>query len=120
MNEFIDLAAKSEAAREKAQQEEVQRQEKAVQAELAQQVEDGRCNIVPLPNVATRPFRAELYTESMPIFVSNSYRGESWAYERTLKHPATGEPILDQILVGRVGSQGKERGVLRQDHQECW
>ncbi len=120
MNEFIDLAAKSEAARAKAQQEEAQRQEKAVQAELARQVEDGRCNIVPLPNVATRPFRAELYTESMPIFVSNSYRGESWAYERTLKHPATGEPILDQILVGRVDSQGKERGVLRQAHQECW
>lgn len=120
MSEFIGLAAKSEAAREKAQRKEAQRQEEAMQAELARQVEDGRCNIVPMPNVATRPFRTELYTESMPLFVSNSYKGESWTYERLLKHPATGEPILDQILVGRTGSQGKERGVLRQAHQECW
>ena len=120
MNEFIDLAEKSEAAREKAEQDEARRREEVVQSELIQQVEEGRCNIVPMPNVATRPFRAELYTESLPLFVSSSYKGESWTYERTLKHPATGEPILDQVLVGRTGSQGKERGVLRQAHQECW
>ncbi len=120
MNEFIDLAAKSEAAREKAQREEAQRQEEVVQAELAKQVEDGRCNIVPLPNVATRPFRAELYTESMPLFVSNSYKGESRVYERELKHPQTSEPILDRIIVGKAARRDKERGVLKQEHQECW
>jgi len=120
MSEFVDLAAKSEAAREKAQQQEDARREEAVQAELAQQVEEGRCNIVPMPNVATQPFRAELYTESIPLFVSNSFKGESRTYERTLKHPQSGEPIVDRIVVGKVDKRDKERGVLKQEHQECW
>lgn len=120
MSEFIDLAAKSEAAREKAQQGEALRRETVVQADLAQQVEDGRCNIVPMPNVATRPFRAELYTESMPLFVSNTFKGESRSYERELKHPETGEPIRDLIVVGKATRKDKERGVLKQEHQECW
>ena len=98
------------------------------EAELAQtdehvreQVRSGNCNLVPFPrSVPTVPFRTELFSESLPTFVSNSYRGESWEWERATNLPGTNEPVVDTVSVGRVTAKGKQRGVLRQCHQDVW
>lgn len=119
-NEFEDLAEQSEDARRAAQSREDSIRKAAEKVERAKQIEEGRCNIVPMPNVATRPFRSELYTESMPLFVANSFKEESRSYERKLKHPETGEPIIDRVVVGKTGKKDRERGVLKQEHQEAW
>lgn len=36
-----------------------------------------------------------------------------------LKHPETGEPITDRLVVGSSNGTPKQ-GVLKQVHQECW
>lgn len=98
------------------------------QAELEQtnehvreQVRSGNCNLVPFPrSLPTVPFRTELFSESLPTFVSNSYRGESWEWERATNLPGTNEPVVDRVAVGRVTAKGKQRGVLRQCHQDIW
>lgn len=88
---------------------------------VREQVRNGSCNLVPFPrDLPTVPFRTELFSESLPIFVSNSYRGESWEWERSTNLPETNEPVVDRVIVGRVTSKGKQRGVLRQCHQDIW
>lgn len=98
-----------EAAQERKRTELIETQRKA-----------GRCNITPMPSVATKPFRTELYTETLPVFVANSFRGKSRSWERELRHPESGEPVLDRLIVGRGFGDETGCGVLRQTHQEIW
>ena len=90
------------------------------QRQVAQQKLDGRCNITPMPRVATQPFRTELYTDGLPLFVSNSYRGGRRLVEWELTHPESGEPVRERLLVGCTFDDPTERGMLYQEHQEVW
>ena len=87
---------------------------------VKQQVSDGRVNLIPMPRVATQPFRTELYTDSLPIFVADSFRGESRFLEWSREHPESGEPVIERLWIGRTSDTAKERGLLRQRHQRVW
>ena len=86
----------------------------------SEQVSEGRCNIVPLPPVATRPFRSELTVEQNTIFVSNQYRGDAYTFEHQISHPDSGEPVIRRITVGRENATDRGRGVLTQIHQDVF
>ena len=109
-----------EQARTEASHTEVEEKQRK-RAELVEtQRQAGRCNITPMPSVATKPFRTELYTEALPVFVANTFRGKSRTWERTLSHPDSGEPVIDRVIVGRSFGDDTDHGVLRQTHQEVW
>ena len=80
----------------------------------------GRCNVVPLPKVATRPFRTELTVEQNSLFVSNAFSGESFTRETVIPHPDSGEDVIRRMTVGRVHATARARGVLRQSHQDAF
>ncbi len=87
---------------------------------VIQQKQEGRCSILPMPNVATQPFRTELYTDGLPLFVVDTYRGGSRLFEWELTHPESGEPVVDRVLIGSTFDDPTERGMLHQEHQEIW
>lgn len=85
------------------------------------QVADGRCNVVPLPQVATRPFRTELTVEQNSLFVSNSFKGDHFKRESTVTNPDSGEEVIRRMTVGKVHEKEKRgRGVLTQMHQDVF
>ena len=55
--------------------------------ERTEQVVVGRCNVRPLPVVATQPFRTELTVEQNSLFVANGYKDEFFVREWEVKHP---------------------------------
>jgi hypothetical protein len=90
-----------------------------VEAEIARQKAERRLNIIPMPQVATQPFRSELTVERHALFVSNGFKGEFWKYERTVTHPESEEPVIQRVTVGKVAN-GRSLGVLTQAHQEIF
>jgi len=89
--------------------------------ELLKQQREGRCNLIPLPQVATQPFRAELVLESHPLFVVNAFKGDHFTYERTVYHPDSREPIVQSVRIGKLdASDKKSYGVLKQSHQQVF
>lgn len=84
------------------------------------QIEKGQCNVIPLPRVATRPFRTELTIEQNSLFVANTYKGESFVRESSVTHPESGEEVIRRMTVGKVHATDRERGVLRQIHQDVF
>lgn len=103
----------------KAQNEQLERQKKQAK-EREEQITIGRCTIKPLPNVATQPFRSELSVEHNSIFVSNSFKGDSFERTWEAKHPESGEVVLRRLLVGKVNETDRSRGVLKQSHQDAF
>jgi hypothetical protein len=102
---------------------EVERHSEAI-AERAQarrrQLERGAVNIIPLPRVATQPFRTELTVERNSLFVSSSYKGDHFVRESVVRHPESGEEVIRRVTVGKTGKRGKARGVLTQAHQDVF
>ncbi len=90
-----------------------------VEAAIAQQKADRRLNVIPMPHVATQPFRSELTVERHALFVSNSFKGDFWKYERTVTHTQSAEPVIQRVTVGKVAN-GRSLGVLTQAHQEIF
>jgi len=112
-SQFAEIVAK--LAIDKQQQSTDQQQRK-----IDQQVESGHCDVIPLPKCISKPFRADIYTESVPMFVANSFKGQSREIVREHKHPETGEKIVDRLLVGKSNiDSDRERGVLKQVHQDA-
>lgn len=95
-----------------------QRHDEETVRDIEQQKEEGRCNLIPLPNVATQPFRSELTLERHPLFVVDSFKGNCFLYERSVKHPESGEEVIQRIAIGQVGQ--RTFGVLKQVHQEVF
>jgi len=90
------------------------------QRDTEKQVEAGCVDVIPLPKCLSKPFRADIYTESVPMFVANSFKGQSREIVREHKHPETSEIIIDRLIVGRnYSGSGRERGVLKQVHQDA-
>ncbi len=77
-------------------------------------------NIIPFPKRAiTRPFRTELYSETLPLFVVNSFREKSWEWRReTILE--NGDIADDRLIVGKASDSDEPRGVLKQVHQDIW
>ena len=96
------------------------RDEEKLRADIERQKAEGRCDLARMPQVETQPFRAELEVERSPIFVSNTFKGDSWSYERELTHPESGEPVTQRVSVGRLHAKGRPRGALKQIHQEVF
>lgn len=88
------------------------------ETEVAEQKADGRANVIPMPRVATQPFRTELTVERHALFVSNGFKGDFWRYERTVTHPESDEPVIQRVTVGKIHDKDRPRGVLTQAHQE--
>jgi len=86
--------------------------------EIQTQKQEGRCDLTPLPKIPTHPFRAELIVESHPLFVVNSFKGNKFSYERTVYHPGSGEPVIQNICVGK--KDDRSLGVLKQKHQQIF
>ncbi len=86
----------------------------------AEQLDEGRCTVVPLPRVPTRPFRTELTIEQNSLFVANNFQGESFVREARAKDPATGEEVLRRMTVGKLHATDRARGVLKQIHQDVF
>lgn len=84
------------------------------------QLQRGRVNVVPLPRVATQPFRTELTVERNSLFVSSTFKGDHFVRESMVKHPESGEDVLRRVTVGKTGKRGKARGVLTQAHQDVF
>ncbi len=107
-----------------AQREAEERQQESKAAELQQQMatqlELGRCTVVPLPNVATRPFRTELTVEQNSLFVAAAHSGDYFVREALVRHPLSGEEVIRRLTVGRVHATDRGRGVLRQAHQDAF
>lgn len=97
-------------AREKAEQE----------ADVVRQKEEGHCDLIPFPTVATQPFRSEMSVEGSSIFVVNAYKEDFRHYERTLTHPQSKEPVIQRITVGKLHDKDRPRGALKQTHQEIF
>lgn len=89
-------------------------------AQRGEQIEEGRCNVVPLPRVATQPFRTELTVEQNSLFVSNSYKGDHFERELTVTNPDSEEKVLRRLVVGKVDDNDRGRGVLTQYHQDVF
>lgn len=107
-------------ARQAAERERAEKQAAAARAR-AEQIEAGRCSLVPYPVQAKKtvaPFRSELTVEQASLFVSNQYRGRWFQREWNITHPETGEPIIQRLTVGRLNDKDEPRGVLRQVHQD--
>ncbi|MFH1919441.1 MAG: hypothetical protein ABIP48_06090 [Planctomycetota bacterium] len=96
------------------------RDEEKLRADIERQKAEGRCDLVQMPQVETQPFRADLEVERSPIFVSNTFKGDSWTYERELVHPRSGEPVIQRVSVGRLHDKDRPRGALKQIHQEVF
>jgi hypothetical protein len=91
-----------------------------VSREVENQKMAGQCNIVPFPvSDPTKKIRTELTIERHAFFVSNTYKGNSRVYDREIRDPETGEPIIQRIMIGCTPENSRrEYGVLRQVHQE--
>lgn len=102
----------------------IARAEEAERAEreraITVQVEQGRCDLSPMPEVPLRPFRSPLTVEQQRLFVSNQFQGNFVTWEAIIKHPETGEPIQQRVTVGKVDKGTKKRGVLTQVHQDVY
>lgn len=85
-----------------------------------EQIHAGRCNVRPLPAVATRPFRSELTLEKNTIFVSNQHQGDWHQYEHQINHPDSDEPVIRRVTVGKENPKDRGRGVLTQVHQDVF
>ncbi len=79
-----------------------------------------RCNVRPLPAVATRPFRSDLTVEKNTIFLSNQFRGDFYTFEHEIPHPDSGEPVIRRVTVGKENDRDRGRGVLTQVHQDVF
>lgn len=97
-----------------------QKKQAELAAEIEQQKAAGRCNLIPFPAVATQPFRSELNIEKYPLFVVNFFKEDWWEYTRTLKHPNSGESVIQKITVGKLDKTDRARGVLKQTHQQIF
>ena len=80
---------------------------------LEEERQGGKIGLTPMPKIESRPFRASLAVEALPVFVSHSYREPCWVYERKIPDPETGGTIVQVIRVG-----GEK--VLTTAHQRCW
>jgi hypothetical protein len=91
-----------------------------VRKEVEKQKRAGQCNIVPFPvSDLSKKIRTELTIERHAFFVSNTYKGNSRVYDREIRDPETGEPIMQRIMIGCTPENTRrEYGVLRQVHQE--
>lgn len=98
----------------------VEKKRAEVKQARTEQLEQGRCNVVPLPRVATRPFRTELTVEQNSLFVANNYRGESFVRESVALHPESGEEVIRRMSVGKLHASDRARGVLKQIHQDVF
>ena len=113
-NELRELIAKH------AQDRAAQDADEARQQWLSQ-VEKGRCNVVPLPVVATQPFRSELSVEQNSLFVANRYKGHCFIREWEVPHPSgSGEPVRKKVTVGEPDPRAGGYGVLKQIHQDVF
>ena len=103
--DFADPSEPDDAERESARRE---------------QVDKGHVNVVPLPRLATQPFRTELTVERNSLFVSSTYKGDYFVRESLAHHPDSNEPVVRRVTVGRTGRRGRARGVLTQAHQDAF
>ena len=89
--------------------------------DVKKQIKKGECSITPLPVVATQPFRSDLTLERHPLFVVNGYKENFFIHEREVKHPDSGEVIVQRVMVGKLTKESKQSyGVLKQVHQEIF
>jgi hypothetical protein len=72
-----------------------------------------------LPALPSRPFRVERTLLQESVFVSSSFKGDSFAREVMTLDPLTGEPVLSRVIVGKKNDDDKGRGLLRQRHQDA-
>ena len=85
------------------------------------QVERGKCNVVPFPTVATKPFRSERVVEQNSLFVANRYKGHCFIREWEVQHPSgSGEPVTKKLTVGEPDPKRGGYGVLKQVHQDVF
>jgi hypothetical protein len=70
--------------------------------------------------VRTEPFRSELTIEQSSLFVANKYKGESFIREWEVTNPETKETLRKRVTIGKATEHGKERGVLKQHHQDVF
>lgn len=99
---------------------EAELEREAREAERQLQLRLGRVNVVPLPRVATQPFRTELTVERNSLFVASTFKGDHFVRESVVKHPESGEEVIRRVTVGKTGEKGKARGVLTQAHQDVF
>ncbi|TAJ75195.1 MAG: hypothetical protein EPO42_14220 [Gallionellaceae bacterium] len=130
-NPFVQL---ERHAREAAEQERVEKEAAArgaaeaaaaaerarLEADLKEQRDMERCKLIPLPKIATHPFRSEITTEQANLFLANSYKGDWFTYEKTVKHPESDEQVIRRRTIGKVNDTDRPRGVLRQVHGDIW
>jgi hypothetical protein len=64
------------------------------------------------------PFRSELTIERASLFLSNEYEGESFVRETVIPSLDGRGDIIHRLSLGLVHSDDRERGVLRQHHQD--
>lgn len=95
-------------------------QQRDQERKRADQIASGRCAVVPPPNVPTQPFRSELSVEQNSIFVSNDYKENFFERRWVSTAHGSSEPVAHRLLVGKVNSKGRERGVLTQTHQDLF
>jgi hypothetical protein len=103
-----------EKIKKREEEEEEQRRK-----EMDDQKKDGRCNLIPFPKVAAKPFRSELTIESTTLFVVNSFKGHWYTCKREIEDE-NGQKVTQQITVGRLNKRHTPRGVLKQVHQEVF
>lgn len=113
-NELKELIAKH------TQNSALQEAEKERQLWISQ-VEKGKCNVVPFPTVATKPFRSERVVEQNSLFVANRYKGHCFIREWEVQHPSgSGEPVTKRLTVGEEDPKNGGYGVLKQIHQDVF
>lgn len=87
--------------------------------EAADQSPQLTLDLAPLPALPARPFRVERTLLQESVFVSSSFKGDSFAREVMTLDPLTGEPVISRVTVGKKHDADKGRGLLRQRHQDA-
>ena len=86
-----------------------------------EQLDAGRCKVIPHPKVATRPFRSERTIEQHSLFLANRYKGTVYTREWMVPHPSgSGEPVTRRVTIGDPDPRGGGYGVLKQVHQDVF
>ncbi len=95
-------------------------EDEAEKAHVEMQIHQRRCQVVPMRQVSSRPFRSEIGIERTPIFVVGSFKDDWREYRRLLRDPGTDEHIEQIVRVGKKHPSDRARGVLKQPHQELF